>query len=52
MSDVLEDHKGSVSIGGRILINFHYGDDIVDNVEEEFEESDYIVTSIDKTCTR
>ena len=42
MSDALEDHKSSVSIGGRIVINFLFADhvcDIVVNAEEE-EEAD------------
>ena len=51
MSDALEDNKGSVSIGGRILINFRFADAIVVNAEEE-EEGDDIVTSIDTTCAR
>ena len=29
MSDALEDHNDSVSIGGRIFINFSFADDIV-----------------------
>ena len=45
-----EDHKGYVSIDGRIFINFHFADDIVVNADEE-EEGDHIVTSIDRTCT-
>ena len=37
MSDALEDHKGSVGIGGRILSNFRFADDFVVNVEVEEE---------------
>ena len=33
MSDALEDHKGSVSIGGRMFINLRFTDDIVVNAE-------------------
>ena len=51
MSGALEDHKGSVSIGGRIFINFRFADDIVVNAEREEEAGD-IVTSLDTTCTR
>ena len=51
MSDALEYHKGSVSIGGRIFINFRFADDIVVNAEEE-EAADDIVTSMDTICTR
>ena len=50
MSDALADHKGSVSIGGRILINLRFADDIVVNAEEK-EEADDIVTSMDITST-
>ena len=35
MSDALEDHRGSVSIGGRIKVKFRFTDDIVVNAEEE-----------------
>ena len=30
----LDDHKDSVSIGGRLITNFHFADDVV-NAEEE-----------------
>ena len=46
MGDALEDHNGSVSIGGRIFITSRFTDDIVVNAEEE-EEADDIVTSMD-----
>ena len=50
-SDALEDHKGSVSIAGRILVNFRLIDNIDLNAEEE-DEADGMVTSMDTTCTR
>ena len=50
MNDALENDIGSVSIGGRIITNLHFTDDIVVNDEEE-EEADYIVTSVDTACT-
>ena len=50
MNDALENDMGSVSIGGRIITNLHFTDDIVVNDEEE-EEADYIVTSVDTACT-
>ena len=28
MTDTLEDHEGTVSIGGRTIINFRFADDI------------------------
>ena len=51
MSDALEDHRGSVSIGGRIKVKFRFTDDIVVNAEEEDEAGD-IVTSMDTAHTR
>ena len=51
MSDVLEDDKGSISIGGRIFINIRSTDDIVVKAKEEEETGD-IVTSMDTDCTR
>ena len=51
MSDALEDHKGSVNIGCRIFINFHFADGVIANDEEE-EAADDIATSMDTTCTR
>ena len=37
MYEALDDHEGSVSIGGRLITNFHFVDDIVVNAEEEEE---------------
>ena len=37
MSDALEQQKGSVSIGGRIFINFRFVDKLVAKAEEEEE---------------
>ena len=51
MSDALEDHYGSVSIGGRIFIRFRLAGDIVVNAQEEMEAGD-VVTSMDTNCTR
>ena len=51
MTDALEYHKGSVSIGGRIVITFFLADDIVVDAEEEVEADD-IVTSKDTPCTK
>ena len=50
ISDALEDHKGSLRVGGRIFINFRVVDDIVVNAEEEEEPND-IITSVDTICT-
>ena len=49
MSDALECHNGSVSIGGRIFINFRFAYYIVVNAEEEAHN---IVTNIHTICTR
>ena len=46
ISDTQEDHKVSVSVGGRILIDFHFADSMVVN-DEEKEEADDIVTSME-----
>ena len=37
MCEALDDHKGSVSIGGRLITNFCIADDIVVHAEEEDE---------------
>ena len=46
MSDALEDHEGSVSIGSKLFIIFRFANDIVVNPEEE-EEADDIDTHHD-----
>ena len=51
MCEVLDDHEGSVSIGGRLVSNFCFADDIVINVEEE-EETGILIDSLDRTTTR
>ena len=35
MCEALDDHEGSVSIGGRLITNFRFADDIGVNAEEE-----------------
>ena len=42
MCEALDDHEGSVSIGGRLITNFRFADDIVVNAEEE-EEADILL---------
>ena len=37
MCEALDNHEGSVSIGGRLITNFRFADDIVVNAEEEEE---------------
>ena len=51
MCEALDDHEGSVSIGGRLITNFHFADDIVVNAEEE-EESCVLVDRLDTITTR
>ena len=46
-----DDHEGSVSIGGRLITNFRFADDIVVNAEEE-EETGVLVYRLDTTTTR
>ena len=51
MCEALDDHEGSVSIGGRLITNFRFADDIVVNAEEE-EEAVFLVDRLDTTTTR
>ena len=51
MSDALEEHDGTVSIGGRNITNLRFADDI-DALAEEEQELEALVESLDKTCTR
>ena len=49
MYEALDDHEGSVSIGGRLITNFRFADDI--NAEEE-EEAGVLIDRLDRTTTR
>ena len=51
MFEALDDHEGSVSIGGRPLTNFRFADDIIVNAEAE-EEAGVLVDRLDTTTTR
>ena len=51
MSDALEEHDGTVSIGGRNITNLRFADDIDAQAEEE-QELEALVESLDKTYTR
>ena len=51
MCEAFDDHEGSVSIGGRLITNFRFADDIVVNAEEE-EEAGVLVDRLDTTTTR
>ena len=46
MTDALEDHEGTVSIGGRTITNLHFADDIVGLARKE--ELANLVESLDK----
>ena len=48
MCEALDDHEGSVSIGGRLITNFRFADDIVLNAEEE-EEAGVLIDRLDRT---
>ena len=48
MCEALNDHEGSVSIGGRLITNFRFADDIVVNAEEEEEEAGVLVHRLRK----
>ena len=50
MTDALEDHEGTVSIGGRTITNLRFADDI-DGLAREEEELVNLVERIDKTST-
>ena len=50
MCEALDDHEGSVSIGGRLITNFRFADDIVVNAEEE--EAGVLIDRLDRTTTR
>ena len=54
MCEALDDHEGCVSIGGRLITNFRFADDIVVivvNAEEE-EEAGVLIDRLDRTITR
>ena len=51
MCETLDDHEGSVSIGGRPITNVRFADDIVVNAEKE-EEAGVLVDRLDATTTR
>ena len=51
MCEALDDNEGSVSIGGRLISNFRFADDIVVNAEEE-EEAGVLADRLDRTSTR
>ena len=50
MTDVVEDHEGTISIGGRTITNFRFADDIDDLAGEE-EELAKEVEHLDKAST-
>ena len=51
MCEALDDHEGIVSIGGRLITNFCFPEDIVVNAEEE-EVAGVQIDRLDKTTTR
>ena len=50
MTDALEDHEGTVSIGGRTITNLRFADD-VDALAGEEEELAKLVERLDKAST-
>ena len=50
MTDALEDHEGTVSIGGRTITNFRFNDDI-DGLAGKEEELAKLVERLDKVST-
>ena len=51
MCEVLDVHESSISIGGWLITNFRFADDIVVNAEEK-EEAGVLVDRLDTTTTR
>ena len=51
MYETLDDHDGSASIGGRLIANFRFADDIVVKEEKE-EEAGVLVDRLDTTTIR
>ena len=51
MTEALEDHRGSVSIGGQIITNLRFADDI-DGLAGDEEELATLVNRLDKTSSR
>ena len=51
MCEALDDHEGSVSIGGRLITNFRFADDFVVDEEKE-EEAGVLIDRLDRTTTR
>ena len=51
MCEALDDHEGSVSIGGRLITNYRFADDTVVNAEDE-EEAAVLVDRLDTTTTK
>ena len=50
MTDTLEDHEGTVGIGGRTITNLHFADDI-DGLAGEEEELANLAERLDKAST-
>ena len=50
MKDALEDHEGTVIIGGRTIINLHFADEITGLAEEE-EELAKLIECLNKAST-
>ena len=51
MCEELDDHEGSISIGGRLITNFRFAGGIVVNAEEEG-EARVLVDRLDTNTTR
>ena len=51
MCEALDDHEGSISIGGRLITKFRFADVIVVNAGEE-EEAGVLIDCLDRTTTR
>ena len=50
MTDAFENHKGTISIGGRTITNLRFADDI-DGLAGEEEELSKLVERLDKAST-
>ena len=50
MTDALEDHAGTVNIGGRTITNLRFADD-TDGLADTEAELAYLMERLDKTST-
>ena len=52
MVEALDDHEGSVSIGGRLITNFRFADDIVEKAERKKRLASWQTLTEPPQCTK